>query len=489
MDTATMSRRKYSGALLNVFLVVGALSLGKQVVTGGSILRIYAAMAIMAFLAVPAIKKPQSALLGLFAWLPFLGLVRRALLPTAGWASLDPMLLVSTAVSLTIAISLMMSREAKLGGTPLSMMMFGLIVLEIIELFNPLQGSVLVALTGVMFIIAPMTLFIVARTISDDAFMRKVMNVVMSTGFITALWGLKQVYLGFTGFETQWLKCCAYGALTINKTVRPFSTFSNSVEFAAYMGFAIVACYSRLLYSKGKIRVVLLAAIVPMAWIQFLIGSRGAVFGTGLAVITLTGLRARNRFAMVAIMATLIGAFMLYAATHSTTAADNATIEAGTKQLVTQQQNGLLDPTDAAKSTLPLHAKRVWQGIAYSMTTRPAGLGTGAITRGSSKFGKGTQAAVELDFGNAFLAFGVVGGLLYFFVVLQTFRQLYILRRRKPDPMWVAVLGICILSIGQWQNGGAYAIASLIWFVIGASDKAFQDLNARPALEEEDAAA
>jgi hypothetical protein len=328
-----------------------------------------------------------------------------------------------------------------------------------------------------MFIVAPMTLFIVARTVTDAAFMRKMMNVVMSTGFITALWGLKQVYIGFTGFETAWLKCCAYGALTINKTVRPFSTFSNSVEFAAYMGFAIVACYSRLLYSKGRGRLLLLAAIVPMAWIQFLIGSRGAVFGTGLAVITLTGLRARNRFAMVAIMGALIGGFLLYAATHSTTTVDNATVEKGTAQLVAQQKNGLLDPTDAAKSTLPLHYRRVIQGIVYSATTRPAGLGTGSITRGSAKFGKGTQAAVELDFGNAFLAFGLVGGVLYLLVVLQTFRQLYVLRRLKPNPMWVAVLGMCILSIGQWQNGGAYAIASLIWFVIGASDRAYQDLH------------
>jgi hypothetical protein len=487
MDSATMSRRKMAGPMLNVVLVLGALSLGNQIINGGSMLRVSAAVAIMAFLAVPAIKKPQSALLGLFAWLPFLGLVRRALIPSAGWSSLDPLLLVSTAVALTVSISLMMSRQANLGGTPLAMLMFALIALEIIELFNPLQGSALVALTGVMFIIAPMTLFIVARTITDEAYMRKVMNVVIITGFVAALWGLKQLYFGFAGFEKEWIKCCGYGALTINKTLRPFSTFSNSVEFAAYMGFAIAACYARLLYSKGKIRVLLLAMAGIMAWAQFFVGSRGAVLGTLLALIILTGLRARNRFTMVMIVTLLVSGFLLYAATHTATV-DNATVTPGTQQLIQQQTGGLLDATDPTKSTLPVHLKRIREGFMFSITERPAGLGTGAITRGSAKFGKGTQAAVELDFGNAFLAFGVVGGVLYLLVVLTTFRQLYVLRRKRPSPLWVAVLGMCVLSLGQWQNGGAYAIASLIWFVIGAADKAYMDLHKPPAAITEQAA-
>lgn len=476
--SARIATRSMSGPLFNLLVIAGALFLGQQVIHGGSMLRVAAAVGIMVVIGIPAIERPRSALLVLFGWLPFLGLVRRALITSAGWSALDPLLLVSSAVTLAILLSLMLSRRAILGGTPLAMLVFSFLVLAGIELFNPLQGGPLVSLTGVMFIIIPMSVFIIGRSIADEEFTNRVQLIVVITGVIAALWGLKQVYIGFTGFEQQWLKCCGYGALTINRTTRPFSTFTNSLEFGGYMAFGVIICYSRFVYATGKTRALYLAAAALMAYSGFLAGSRGLVIGTVFAVIVLTGLRARNRVAMVLIVLSLAGVAVGWAATR--TAETGNDIEPGHDQLIQQQVRGLSDPTDARSSTLPGHIKRVSDGLEFAFTQHPAGLGTGAITRGGAKFGDAAlEVGTELDFGNSFVATGIIGGFLYLIIVFTAYRQLYALRRRLASPIWAAVLGMAIISVGQWMNGGAYALASMIWFSLGAADRAYMDLPKR----------
>ncbi len=481
-----IARYRLSIPVFNAFLALGAYYLGKQVLAGGPMLRICAAGALAALLAIPAIRRPQMALLGLFVWLPFLGLVRRFFITSSGATALDPLLLISTLVTILIFVTLMISRRAVLGGTPLAKLVFFFLVIATLELFNPNQGNWLVALTGVMFIITPILMFMIARSIADEAFVRRVQWVVILTGVFAALWGLKQVFFGFAGFEKEWLSCCSYGALKVHSTTRPFSTFSNAVEFSTYMGFAIVMCYSRVLYARGNTRLFFAGAMTIMAYAGFLVGSRGFVVGTLLAMVILTGLRARNRFFSVVIVLMLLGAAVMWTATQTSTT-DSRDLAPGKDQLVNQQLTALKDPTDISKSTLPAHALHAWAGIASALRQHPVGLGTGAISRGGAKFGGNVASyGTELDIGNSFVAFGLIGGLLYFGVVGMAFRQLYVLRRVTANPMWVAVLGMCILSIGQWQNGGAYAISSLLWFSLGASDGALRELREKrrePALE------
>jgi hypothetical protein len=460
---------------VNIVLVLGGLELAHQVVTGSSMLRISAAVGLMVMMGVPALQRPQTAMLAMFAWLPFLGLARRALIPAAGWSSLDPLLLVSTAIALMVFITLMISKKTVMGGTALAKIFFAFLVVVVLELFNPLQGSPLVALTGVMYIVIPMTTFIVARTIGDEQYTAKVQRLVLATGVITALWGLKQVYIGFTGFEQQWINCCAYGAVKINQTIRPFSTFTNSLEFGGYMGFGVAICVSRMLYSKGYARILLAGCAALMGWAGFLVGSRGLVILTFLALFALAGLRVRSRMAGVGIVVALVGLSVWFLGTHRQNPDNALTANAGADQLVQQQITALTNPFDPRVSSLHSHTNRFQDAFLYSLKNT-AGFGTGSITQGGQKFRQGTSASAEIDFGNVFLAYGLIGGIMYPLLAMRVFWQLYVLRRRTLSPMWAAVLAMCIMSLGQWQNGGTYALSSLIWFMIGASDKAFMEL-------------
>lgn len=463
---------------INILMVVGALALGQQVVTGSPMLRISAAVGLMVMMGVPALERPKTAMVALFAWLPFLGFVRRALIPTAGWSSLDPLLLVSSAVAILVFLTLMISKRAELGGTGLAKIFFAFSLVVLIQLFNPEQGSPLVALTGVMFIVVPMLAFVIARTLADDEYTKKIQYVVLITGVITAVWGLKQVYIGFTGFERDWLECCAYGALRINKTIRPFSTFTNSLEFAGYMGFGVAVCVARMLYAKGYARFLLGGCGVLMAWAGFLVGSRATVIVTILAIFLLVGLRARSRMASAGIFILLAGLAVLWAASNRSDPNTSLTAQQGVEQLKAQQLVGLTNPFDSRVSTLPGHITRVEDGLLYSWHN-PAGLGTGSITRGGQKFRQGASTGTELDFGNAFLAYGLIGGAMYVLLALRVFWQLYVLRRKTLSPVWAAVLAMAIISLGQWQNGGAYALSSMIWFMIGCADRAYMQLPRR----------
>ena len=68
---------------------------------------------------------------------------------------------------------------------------------------------------------------------------------------------------------------------------------------------------------------------------------------------------------------------------------------------------------------------------------------------------------------NAFVSLGVVGGLLLLGVIGLAFQRVAAAYRATRDPLLLAVAGLLIVSLGQWLNGGHYALAPLIWFLIG----------------------
>src|SRR5438105_8732515 len=53
-----------------------------------------------------AIQRPQAAVLMAFAFLAFLGIIRRLLIPVAGWSSFDPLLLFAPVFSIFLLASL-----------------------------------------------------------------------------------------------------------------------------------------------------------------------------------------------------------------------------------------------------------------------------------------------------------------------------------------------------------------------------------------------
>ncbi|HEX9713376.1 MAG TPA: hypothetical protein VGB52_12615 [Actinomycetota bacterium] len=484
MSTQTLTARRDSGAIWSMLLLGGALFLGWQIVKGGPMIRVVAAIVVILILAVPALEHPRKAVTGLFIVLPFLGMLRHMFLSSTGPAFLDPLLLITSAVSITVLISLILNKEMDFGGTPLSKVVFLLLAVGVLQIFNPEQGEgmsgLLVGLTGVMINLIPISFFFIARSISDLAMTHRIVRIVIAIGVLSGLYGISQVFFGFRGFERQFIES-GFTALTVGGTTRPFSTFNNPAEFASYLHLAFTAAFAMLLFTPRGKRIWWLVAAVVITYAGFLTGSRGFTVKVGLAVIVLLAARAKNRAMAFGVIVILVTGVVWW----SSSTTSDSTIqekEAGASQLVEQQLRALRDPFDPAKSTVPVHFNQFKDGMVYAITERPFGQGTGVATRGGAKF-EGTQASTELDIGDMFLSLGVIGGVLYLSAIGLTVVQAARVRRALPGPVWIAIWAMAVTSIGAWVIGGNYAVVPLIWFLIGASDGAYKRLRSRGLLE------
>lgn len=455
-------------ALLWIGLLgLGSLFIGRQVVIGGPMLRVTIAVVAMLVLAIPALQRPKAAVTALFVVLPFLGLIRRMFLPATGVSALDPLLLLTSAVAITILVALLLSRQLDFEGTATSKVVFLLLAVGLLQVFNPGQGSILVGLTGIMINLIPISFFFIARSIADQQMTARIVKIVAVVGSLAALYGLKQVFFGFAAVDRLGDK--AYTAATVGDTSRPLSFFNNSSEYASYVHIAFVLVFAMLLFRPpGGKRLLPLIAAATIAYGGFLIGSRGFTVKVVVAIIVLLAARARNRILAAGVVVLLTSLVVGWAATNSSTSTIQEK-EAGAAQLTEQQFRALADPFDRTKSTLPIHFEAAYQGIIFAVTDHPAGLGTGVATRGGAKFG-GVQAGTEFDVSDGFLALGIPGGVLYVLAIFFGVRGASQVRRAMPGPVWIAVYAVALTSVGAWLVGGNYAITPLIWFLLGASD-------------------
>jgi hypothetical protein len=465
-----------------IVLVFGSLFIGQQVVSGGTNLRITIAAVAMFVLVIPALQRPRGALVALFIVLPFLGLIRRLFVPSTGVASLDPLLLLTSAVALTILVSLLMSGELDFEGTTTSRVIFLLLLVGLLQVFNPGQGSLLVGLTGIMINLIPISFFFIARSISDQQMTAKIVKIVSVVGGLAALYGLKQVFFGFASFDRLGDK--AYTAATVGETTRPLSFFNNASEYASYAHIAFVLVFAALLFrSEGSRRHWPLVMAAVLAYGGFLIGSRGFTVKIVFAVIVLMAARARNRV-LAAGVVVLLSSLAIGWTVVSTSDSTIQEKEAGASQLVEQQLRALKDPFDRTKSTLPIHFESAYEGVFNAITKFPAGLGTGVATRGGAKFQGGIQAGAEFDVADGFLSLGIPGGLLYMAAIFFGVRGASRVRRAMPGPVWIGIYAVTLTSVGAWLVGGNYSITPLIWFLLGASDGMYKRLQARNLLED-----
>ncbi|GAC1421950.1 MAG: hypothetical protein NVSMB57_15310 [Actinomycetota bacterium] len=457
----------------NGILLCGALFLGNQVVHGGAMLRIVAALALVTAFAIPAVSNPKRAMFMLFCWLPFLGIVRRGLVPATGFTKLDPLLLVSSAVIIMIFLTLLITKKANINGTWLTRLVFYLLLIGLLQVFNPAQGNLLVGLTGVMFVLVPMMCFFIGRSVADEKLIEKMHKWIIGVGVVAGAYGFYQVVVGFPGFEKAYLDRAGFGALYIGNAIRPFSTFTNPLEYSTYLNFAVVATLAYLLYRKGVGRLWLVGALAFMAYSGYLIGSRGFVVYAILGAVVLIGSRARNAAVSIGLIVMMLGGLVVYAITAKGTVKKVSATATAAETLKNRQENGLSNPLDPSQSTLRQHFSGVYSGLIFAINNAPFGLGTGSTGRGSTKFGGAGSNSTELDISDAAVAFGLVGGAMYIAIIVLTGLQLYRMRRWVPGPMIPTILGMAVVSFGQWLNGGNYAVAPLIWFMIGAADAAY----------------
>lgn len=429
------------------------------------------------FLAIAiSIRKPVAVLYAVVVYLPFMGFIRRLLVPELGWSSFDPFVLLAPVTVLLLGsywfYHYFVLRDIQMTDTRLFKWIRWLILIDLLEMVNPLQHGITVGLSGVIFYVVPLFWMVLSRFYFDLRIIRLIIVTVFVTGIILALYGLKQTYFGFYPFEQDWVKITGYVALYVGSKLRALSTPDNPQEYAVYLSMAIAVGWVYVLRGRPLTKVIGLLGISVMAFALFMESARGPIVLSTIAIAIasiMNARTARSRYVVSVIVSAIITVIFIQLGHIPATS---------TNPLISHQLQGLSHPLNQQDSSLVGHSQRMYGGIIDGIKM-PIGRGLGSTTIAASKFNS-VDVGTEVDISNTFLSDGIVGGVIYVLIILQSF--LLALRNVKTEPkLALMMLGILIASIGQWLNGGLYSTSAITWIVIGCLDRMSQAPRAMDA--------
>ncbi len=227
--------------------------------------------------------------------------------------SLDLLLVV---LALGVIMKQIRERDLSFAKNPISLPIAVWVFYNIIQVINPIAASKM----AWAFTVRSMALLILLYFIASYALSsyRKIINIykfMLGLGFVSALYGLKQEFFGFTDFETVWLYSdpTRFQLIFQWSRMRVFSFFSDPTNYGIYMSYLAVMCFILMtgkfkLWQKGVLGIAGVSMLLAIAYA----GSRTPVVLVpfGFAVFTLLSLK-RNIIIAMGIVGVLGGAFLL----------------------------------------------------------------------------------------------------------------------------------------------------------------------------------
>lgn len=415
-----------------------------------------------------AFSHRDTALTLVVVWLALLGFVRRLLIPFAGWSANDPLLLVSPAAALTLWF--IARRQAPRRQSALTGLVAFLLMWVTAHVFNPNEGSTVVAFQGLLFYFTPLMWFFVGRTLVADQH-RKVHDAVLIASVGVVALGLYQSFVGFLPFELTWLDLSGQGAAIFMPgfRVRPFSTLVSPQEYGHFLQFAIIILWSRWLHrpsepgSRRWLLPLLLVALVAL----FFQASRGILVFCLLALAVVTVVRLRSLLVLMGVVAA--GAVLVFSVTARdvpTTTLDpevQSLSQGESDVLVQHQLSGLTNPSTSSAS---VHMELIVQGFAEA-GDNPLGRGVSNSTIAARKADAAAGPTPENDIGITSVALGIPAGIALLGLVIAGIGGAASAYRRAPTAHRLAWLGMFVATFGQWLNGSLYAVSTLLFLGLG----------------------
>jgi hypothetical protein len=444
-------------------------------------LNLACALNLVAILTMLASLNRELAVLITFAYLFLLGDIRRFLSSAIGFPALDLLLLVGPTVGLIIALPLLLRLRLS---ERISKLVLALMVIMILEIFNPRQGGVAVGLSGAIFYLVPLFFFWIGRRYGTDYLMsRLVYRVVFPISVLAAVLGFYQTYVGFLPWEQAWIDSLG-GALhslfLASGVIRAFGFSASGVE---YMGLLLAGCTISVSgFLAGRRLLILLFPLLLVA--LFLASSRTSIVKLIVVIAVVWSLRkgrGQGWILRFAIGLAITSGILMFAL--SRLGGDESGPQSAAQLSITHQVGGLTHPLDEKKSTAGLHGSMFLIGLSRGLTN-PLGMGLGAATLGSGKFGgdESSAGSSEVDISDVYSSLGLVGGLIYSFLAFLIVRAALEYSQSAPKEIGLPVLGLLVATGGSWLALGQYGMTPLVWLLIGVLSRAQADaLLARKA--------
>jgi hypothetical protein len=412
-----------------------------------------------------AFLKADVAVIFALVYVALQGDIRRLAGQQGGYTTNDPLVLVSPAIVIMLLIKMLVDGAVTID-TRLAKLIFALLLIMGLQVFNPIQGGITVGLAGILFYAVPLFWYWVGKSMSTPQLTRLVFNVLIFIALGAALLGLYQTFKGFLPYEARWIRYKIqeqhYTALTVGTEVRPFGFSCSSTEYAFALLMGSVALMATFLTFRIR-RIGLF--IVPMLLALFLASAREPIVGLVLAVAVMWGAMGRTsvgsvfRFATVPILAVpLILSGLLHL--HNLDMSDRV-------QVLTQHQvDGFEHPGD---SSAPGHLQSMWWGVTASLKN-PLGKGLGATSMAAGRAAKTTVDGTEVDLSDMLICLGI-GGYVYIAVVAFGIVRAITHFRAVRTVTALAVLGVMVATGGAWIQGSMYSIGPFVCFLLGCVDQ------------------
>ncbi len=463
-----VSRSKYFFylALSLLFLVVGYLLSNparfRLIVTG--------MIAFLLFTVV--IGSIRKGIIAILILLPFMAFLRRAIYSVSPYVKYDPIHLIAPALVLFIFVGILLFDKERFAqafkGNSLAKYVILLLGLFVLQIFNPLQGSLFVGLGGALYYVIPVIWFFFALCYANSQLIRKLMTVIVIIGMITGIYGLCQMVFGFLPFEEYWIETGGFASLRVGKFIRAFSTFSSPEEYSRYLQIAGVVAFGHFL-RKRNLGWLLIFTFIGISTIMT--GVRSSVFGLALSVLVLLIIWKTKDIRRAFIrLVLLVSAFLV---TMSFVQIPSS--EFGYRgqsifyTMAGHTARGFVNPVGEStfQSRLDL-----WKYLFTDMVRRnPVGYGLGSTSIAAQKFGGrgvGTEGYIFALFVNS----GVVGGLLFLIISLVVLKKGVELSiqsegsKALAPPVLAIITGLTLNNIFG-SSFILYSVAPVGWFLIG----------------------
>jgi hypothetical protein len=455
MTALTYTARRTSPILL---AVACSAIVGAEVIRQPSHIRIIAAGCLGLAAVIAATHWPRATLIATLALLPYLALGRRVLLEFTPWKSVDPLLIIAPMVLFVVIARLFVIEKRPMITDPMSKLIVFFLALTVLEAFNPRGGGLKAGFSALLFAAVPLLWFFAGGAFGTRRSMRGLLIVVVCSACLIAWYGLEQTWNGMPSWDRLWAQDTGYAALHVGNVIRAFGTFSSSEEYSAFLGTAVVVAIG---FALDR-RLYLLPALPLLAIALFYESSRGALVATVMAVLAVlaarTGSIRRAAVTLVVLIAVVVALLV-----HERSALVSGSTSSNA--LVAHQLSGLAHPLNSQTSTLNAHLTLFANGFTRGVLD-PIGRGIATTTVAGSKLGAGATSS-EVDLSNEFIATGTFGGFAYLAIVILAIAMTLRQAVERRDAVSLSIFGLAVVNLGQWLNGGFYAVSPLIWFALG----------------------
>ena len=433
--------------------------------TGGAGRAVLALAVVFPLLMLAAIHI-RVAIVAAFAYLILLGDIRRMLIPLTGWSGTDPLLLLGAMFAVVLCGFALSKGMIKLD-TPLARWTAGLMLVMVLQIFNPKQGGLVVGVAGAIFLLIPLMWFWIGRTYGSPELLKVILfKVAMPLGVAALLMGFVQVFYGYLPYQMAWYEVGGYTALgNIKVGLAPISFFSSGTEHASFLVIIGITLWAAVLRRNPTA----LLLLIPFVFGVLVTGSRGPMVKLlGMATV-LWALLGQSRASWVPrglLALAVCGVGLVW----SLSQVGNLDLASGAQARL--QRQALLLEESSGNSTVGTHTSLLVGGYRHAIRA-PLGSGLGVTTKAAAKFGGGGHGT-ETDVGDVMMSLGIVGGVIYhvmIVLIILTAIRYWVSTRSLLALALVGILGVTFL---HWLGGG-YAVSSIVWFCIGSLDVLYRD--------------